>query len=188
MADEEWLPFIKAAGIVSRARNVSFDEAEALLGAAIARGELHTEIDQQLVADIKSRMSSPLNKRPAVESWPGLDILRESAARGHLAMLLHKYPLINEADLESWLHPPAPVSEKLLKFAQQSVIEDAITWVYDEAEKAGDRRPNIKQLAKPVQARLKALGYKQPSGRKIMEIGGAEKFAKRRGESGKRVT
>jgi hypothetical protein len=183
MADQEHLPFAEAARRVSRVRNVTFLEAEALLTAAIERGELRTEIDQQLAASIKSRMGS-LSKRPAVES--GLDILCESAAHGSFATVLKARPLINEAELEIWLQQPVP--EKLLKFAKRLTIEDAITWVYDEAEKAGDKPPNIKQLAKPVRARLKALGYKPPSGRQVMEFGAAEKFAKRRGESGKRVT
>jgi hypothetical protein len=180
VADEESLPFADAVGIVSRDRNVTRDEAGALLRAAIARNELRTDTDHQLAAALKSRISL----QPTGD--PGIDVLRESAAQGYLANELHRNPRVNKADLENWLRPQA-VPEELLKFANRSTIEDAITAVYDIAEETKVKPPNIKELVKPVQSRLEALGYKPPSGRQIMKIAGAEKFAKRRGESGKRV-
>jgi hypothetical protein len=185
MADEESLSFAEAAHIVSRARNVTFTEAEALLRAAIGRGDLRTEIDQQLAASIKSS-GSLRDKRSTVEPSAGLDILRESATQSYLANVLDQNPRVNKADLENWLHQPG--SEKLLKFALRSVIEDAITWAYDETDKAGSKPPNINELVKPVQSRLKALGYRPPSGRQIKDVGSDKKFAKRRGEPGKRFT
>jgi hypothetical protein len=74
----------------------------------------------------------------------------------------------------------------VLTMAPVSIIEDVITAVYDEADKGGDR-PNINQLPKAVLPRLKARGYTS-TGRRIKEIGSAEKFASRRGEIGKRRT
>jgi hypothetical protein len=181
VTDEEWVPFADAVGRVSRARDVTREEADALLRVAIKQRVIRTDIDHQLAAALKSRISL----HPTGD--PGIDVLRESAAQGYLANELHRNPRVNKADLENWLHPQV-VPEKLLKFTSRPTIEDAITAVYDIAEETKVKPPNIKELVKPVQSRLKALGYKPPSGRLIMQIGGAEKFAKRRGESGKRIT
>jgi hypothetical protein len=184
MADEEWLSFMQAADKVSRARNVTFSDAEALLRAAIERDGLRTEIDHQFAAAIKSS-GSLRNKRPTVEPGSWQDILGESARQGHLSLVLSQNPRVNKADLENWLREPVP--EKLLKLAPKETIEATITAVYDEADKAEDKPPNINQLVKPVQLRLKTQGFRATS-RQIKSIGGADQFAKRRGESGKRVT
>lgn len=75
-------------------------------------------------------------------------------------------------------------SKPELKSATDTVIRNAITSVYDAADKGGPR-PNINQLPNVVQPRLKALGY-EAAGHQIKKIG--KEFASRRGRVGKRLT
>jgi len=74
-----------------------------------------------------------------------------------------------------------------LRPATDSRIEAAITRVYDEAEKNKTKPPNINEVVGPVQTVLKEAG-KRASGKKIKELAGAEKHAKRRGPTGERVS
>ena len=92
------------------------------------------------------------------------------------------------ADL-SKLYPPVPSYEELshelaLKEATPSMIRDAIGAVYDDADKAKTKPPNINELPAAVQPRLKAGGY-AASGRQIKQIGGEQPFKLRRLSPGK---
>jgi hypothetical protein len=155
MADEEWLPFMKAADIVSRARKVTFVEAEAQLTAAIKRGELHTEIDQQLAAVIKSYADSLPNKRSTDEPWSGLDILRESAMQGSLARVLAEHPLINKADLERCLHQSTPEKGDDASKAKAEPVTTQPKPVARPSKQATKLRTQPKQ--DPIKEALKAL-------------------------------
>jgi hypothetical protein len=75
-----------------------------------------------------------------------------------------------------------PVSRKTL----DDLINIEIAAVYDDAEKAGEKPPNIKELADIVLLRLKAKGLRTTKLR-IMELGDDKKYASRRWPIGKRM-
>ena len=75
----------------------------------------------------------------------------------------------------------------LSRHAPKSVIDRLITEVYDEAAKNNCKAPNIRQLVKPVQNKLAALGL-VASGDQIMKMAHARKHAKRRRKPGKTIT
>jgi hypothetical protein len=91
--------------------------------------------------------------------------------------------------------PPPPVTappfDKPLKAgpvlseAPSSVIHQEITAVYDEADAAGAKPPNIKELPDQVLPRLKTKGFRTSKSR-IMDLGGDDRHASRRGPVGKR--
>jgi hypothetical protein len=69
--------------------------------------------------------------------------------------------------------------------ATDAIIRDMIRLVYDEEQNAGRPSPNIKQLPRLVQPRLKSQGH-TASQAKIAEIAEEPQFAARRGKSGVR--
>jgi hypothetical protein len=78
-------------------------------------------------------------------------------------------------------------SELKLKWAPDSMIIEAIADVYDAADKAATKPPNINELPGAVLPRLNARGY-TASGKAIKRIGGNEEFVGRRGKVGVRRT
>jgi hypothetical protein len=91
--------------------------------------------------------------------------------------------------VETWPHlapllTPVRAAARLSK-AKASVIRDEIRNVYDECQKNGTKPPNIKELAEPVEVRLRARGY-MATAKRTMEIGKEKEFAERRGQQGKR--
>ena len=68
--------------------------------------------------------------------------------------------------------------------ATEPDIDLAIRAVYDQAERDGEKPPNIKELIKPVQAKLAATGLKA-SGLMIMRVGNEPQHKKRRWEQGR---
>lgn len=62
-------------------------------------------------------------------------------------------------------------------------IHKAITAAYDTAEGAGKKPPNVNEIIKPVQARLRAAGY-DASGRHIRELAGDHQHDNRRRKPG----
>jgi hypothetical protein len=75
-----------------------------------------------------------------------------------------------------------PVPRKTL----DDLIDIEITAVYDDAEKAGEKPPNIKELANIVFLRLEAKGFHTTKVR-IMDLGDDKKHASRRRPIGKRM-
>jgi hypothetical protein len=73
-----------------------------------------------------------------------------------------------------------------LKLADDDRIHRAISAVYDEIEEAGGKPPNVKEIAAPMQARLRGEGYKA-SGRQIEHLAGEERHKKRRRAIGNTV-
>src|SRR5262249_28876737 len=71
-----------------------------------------------------------------------------------------------------------------LRPAQDRAIADEIRRVYDKAHIKGTKPPNIREVAKPVQAILLKRGYKA-SERKIQEIADSPEFKQRRRPPGK---
>jgi hypothetical protein len=71
-----------------------------------------------------------------------------------------------------------------LRPASDSKIDDAITRVYDEAIRNGEKPPNIRELPDPVLQELRKSGY-IASGNRIMELGEAADHARRRRKPGK---
>jgi hypothetical protein len=73
-----------------------------------------------------------------------------------------------------------------LKPAPDRIIIEAIRCVYDAAEAAGTKPPNIKELPAAVQPLLQQKGF-FASKRRIMQLGEAEEFQRRRRRPGKTV-
>jgi hypothetical protein len=73
-----------------------------------------------------------------------------------------------------------------LKKATSAMLRHVISAVYDDAASAGNKPPNIIELAAAVQPRLKEAGY-EASGRQIKKIGSEQQFKLRRLPAGQRA-
>jgi len=74
-------------------------------------------------------------------------------------------------------------SERRLKPAPEVAIHKAIRTIYDEAEAAKAKAPNIVEIVRPVRTRLQAGGLKA-SGRQIQRLAGADRYKRRRRKTG----
>jgi hypothetical protein len=82
---------------------------------------------------------------------------------------------------------PNTLSERAggeLRQAPDDQIHQTITAVYDSADEAGEKPPNIKQIAEPVVRRLMVAGY-TASGARIARLADADRHKKRRRPPGK---
>jgi hypothetical protein len=70
--------------------------------------------------------------------------------------------------------------------APEREIQKAITAAYDRAGAAGEKPPNLREIAPPVQAILRAQGY-EASGRQIQENARGDPHNNRRRKPGKTV-
>jgi hypothetical protein len=75
-------------------------------------------------------------------------------------------------------------SQVELKPASTAMINEAIRCAYDAAEAAGTKQSNIKELPAAVQPLLQQRGF-FASKRRIMQLGDAEEFKRRRRPPGK---
>jgi hypothetical protein len=73
-----------------------------------------------------------------------------------------------------------------LRPAPEAEIYKAIQAVYDDAAVAKEKAPNVNEVIKPVQTRLRAAGH-QASGRQIRELAGKPQYAVRRRKRGVRM-
>jgi hypothetical protein len=95
--------------------------------------------------------------------------------------------LTRQSSIESWLHQqPSAVSTPEQKPAVPYQIDEAITVAYDEAESAGKKPPNLKEIVEPVRAALRNQGL-QASGRQIQHRADTDEFKKRRRKPGATV-
>jgi hypothetical protein len=96
---------------------------------------------------------------------------------------------IKRINIEAWLNagreaPSTSVgSEDALRKAPNGTIRAAITAAYDEAERAGQKAPNVREVVKPVQAKLRDQGF-EASGSQIQALADAEEYKKRRRKVG----
>jgi hypothetical protein len=95
---------------------------------------------------------------------------------------------ITRLSLEGWLNaggevPAQETSGDELRTAPVDIINETIRAVYDDADRAGQKAPNVKEVVKPVQAKLRDNGFKASSSR-IQEIADAEEYKKRRRKPG----
>ena len=74
-------------------------------------------------------------------------------------------------------------SRQPLAPAPNSMIDTAISDAYSEAERAGQKPPNLKEIVAPVLTKLLAQGH-QASGRQIRKLAEAAKHKKRRRKVG----
>jgi hypothetical protein len=91
----------------------------------------------------------------------------------------------------AWYDRPRDVSEpsraaEELKKAPDPIVIEAIRAVYDAAEKAGTKPPNINELPAAVQPILQRKGY-YSSGLHIKQLGDREEFKRRRRPPGRTV-
>ena len=75
-------------------------------------------------------------------------------------------------------------SQVKLKPAPDRIVSEAIRCVYDAAEAARTKPPNVKELSAAVQPFLRQKGF-SASGRHIQQLGEAEEFKSRRRPPGK---
>jgi hypothetical protein len=87
-------------------------------------------------------------------------------------------PLANNTD---------DISSRPLRLASDSMIDKVINDTYTEADHAGLKPPNVKEIVAPVQKRLRAKGY-QASGRQIQRLAEADRYKNRRRKPGATVT
>jgi len=96
---------------------------------------------------------------------------------------------ITRLSIEQWLNTGREVpsaqgtSGDKLRPARVANINEAIRAVYDDAERAGQKPPNVKEVVKPVQAKLRDNDL-EASGRRIQERAEAEEYKKRRRKPG----
>lgn len=81
---------------------------------------------------------------------------------------------------------PARPEPEPLRPAIECQIHNAIQQAYDEAKAAGERPPNLKEIAKPVRKILNANGFDK-SARKIEELAGDDRYKGLRRQPGKTV-
>ena len=132
---------------------------------------------------LKERRPGPLGPttlfRNVEVEWTGAaSYLRSLSASGGNQKIINSPPAL-AAD-----HINPEAAER--KRAPLPVIDTAISAVYDEAEKAGTKPPNLKEIGAAVNKKLCTDGY-EASDRRIQEIASAEKHAKRRRKPGKTV-
>jgi hypothetical protein len=128
-------------------------------------------------------------------------LLRWLTDRGYTAKRgnLQWYPIIGDYGPVSRSHfdqndiPSMPGSlaassedngTRSLPGASNSMIDEAISDVYSESERARQKPPNIKEIVLLVQAKLAAKGY-AASGRQIQSLADADKYKKRRRKPGR---
>src|SRR5262249_40030943 len=187
MADEQWLSFQELVELVpSLLPDVSIGRAEAIVKEALASGQVRSRPGRLLLLSNDGIIGMDLR--------PGA-INKGGEGRG-LAVADSK---TSKEDFLDWLgrhYPEAKVQTQgkiadlvslALKSADDSVIHQEITAVYDEADKNGVWAPNINELPKQVMPRLVARGY-NTSERRIKEIGEAPEFKTRRRKIGMRRT
>jgi hypothetical protein len=96
---------------------------------------------------------------------------------------------ITRPSLEGWLNVGREVpsaretSGDELRNAPDAIINETIRAVYDDAERAGQKAPNVKEVVKPVQAKLRDQGF-EASSRRIQELADAKEYKKRRRKPG----
>ena len=97
-------------------------------------------------------------------------------------LLLFKFAL--HALFKQQPKPELEKPENTLRRAPDATIEQAIEDVYNEAEAANKKPPNIKELSIPVLLLLKNQGYETSKSR-IMKAGEKPDFQRRRWKQGK---
>src|SRR5262249_31113850 len=96
---------------------------------------------------------------------------------------------ITRLSIEQWLNTGREVpsaqetSGDELGAASVAIIKETISAVYDDAERAGQKPPNVKEVVELVQAKLRDNGL-EASGRRIQEMADAEEYKKRRRKPG----
>lgn len=125
-----------------------------------------------------------------VITYPEWVMLRRDAAR---RFVVEHPDLPNAAgllrrwfdDIEAVQRPPEGNAAPL-KPAPDPEIHKAITNAYDSANETGQKPPNLKEIAAPVQAILRNSGYRA-SGNRIQQLAGDARHNRRRREPGKTV-
>jgi hypothetical protein len=151
-------------------------------------GPITPDYELDLIRDsLKERRAGPLQAtlgsmtlfRSVEVEWTGAArYLRSPSAGGGNQKIIDSPPAL-AAD-----HINPEATER--KRAPLKLIDTAISAVYDEAEKAGTKPPNLKEIGAAVNKKLCTDGY-EASDRRIQEIASVEKHAKRRRKPGKTV-
>ena len=150
---------------------------------AVRSGQLHgiPQSWKQTLGDL------PGNRDPRYTMVTAQALAKFAADRGEkpefLAHLIDG--LLNDGREVPSLSRDRPTTPEL-RPAPPAKINEAIAVVYDEAEVANEKPPNLKELVKPVQAKLAAKGF-EASGRHIQELADHEIYKGRRRKRGATV-
>jgi hypothetical protein len=105
-----------------------------------------------------------------------------------------KLLLVKEAEYLAWLDQATGTREAVPiepepkpKNAPEVKIDQVISSEYELAKQKGLKPPNLKEIIRPVQARLRAEGY-YASGRQIQKFAEAEKYRVLRRPPGRTLT
>jgi hypothetical protein len=165
----DWLEFTKAATLTAKRWRISETEAADQLFEACRDGRVRSRFP-----------ATPLAEAIPVALW---DHANPTGATARILSVL-----VNRRDLEAWWQTveeePNGGSVAALKPASERRIHAAISRAYDEAEAAGSKPPNLKEIAAPVKATLNRAGY-EASGGLIQKLAGDSRHAERRRAPGK---
>ena len=158
-----------------------------------------TEYDGSLVVDMRPKVLVPsldpetwseqsckpafetLAKTPSLEHYP--EWSPGFAAKKLTIDEFFKFVSSRGYDFPKFWKPPTGEASSP-KPAPDQLITNEVRCAYNLADKNGGKPPNIKEIAKPVQCRLKELGY-SASATQIQTIADRPEFKKRRRPQGK---
>lgn len=181
----EWLSLSQAVSFVIDRCLCSKREAEDALQQAGQDGRLEAKGSIPLSAhpDPKKRESHPARRYEILRDVDWNNPIDWNASK----IGPYSDAVIKRLSIESWLgQRTSPASMPVLKPAPASKIDEALTAAYDEAQTAGEKPPNLKQIIAPVQAVLRKQGL-EASGQKIQDRADADEFKKRRRKPGATV-
>jgi hypothetical protein len=148
----------------SRGEGAPSDVVEIISPYEWADLEWESSIDGKVTGELRSRL---LRRR----AWAAVQFLRSD--------LMREWPSHASSEARLGL-PQAPnPSQSELKLARDETILRVIQDVYDAAEAAGEKPPNIRELPSLVLRKLQQQGY-TASKRHIETLGEAPEFKKRR--------
>lgn len=181
----EWLSLSQTASYVADRCGCSEQEAKNALAQAGREGRLDAKGSIPLSAhpDPKKREAHSVRRYEALRDVDWNQPIDWSVGKiGPYSGIL-----IRQSSIESWVHQqPSAASMPEPRRALPTKIDEAITAAYDEAERAGKKPPNLKEIAALVQATLRNQGLKA-SGLQIQDRAGADEFKKRRRKPGATV-
>ena len=183
--DSAYLLLSEAVELVIERRNCSASEAQTALIRAGLEGRLQASGSTPLNAhrDPAVRARHPIRKSEELraENWESEIDWNDGRVGWYFSVLIARQSI--ETLLGNHRHAQ---SEASLEQASIAEMKREIRTAYASAELAGDKPPNLKQIAKPVQAALRAKGYRA-SGKQIQELAGADEFKSLRRPAGKTV-
>jgi hypothetical protein len=183
---KQQIAFHDAVAMVSERLGIDQQQARAKLIGAMSAGRLRYSGDderfQSFIKEVEAYRRVEPRKPIKTDLEASLELMAESARQGALTLFALEYHATFERDdVLEWLDA---IAEPKLKNAPAPIIREEIAAIYNDPASG---QPNIRELPKHVQPRLKARGYKA-SVRQIQTIGGEPAFRPLRRPVGVRKT